>query len=98
MPREPRPGLEAPLHRVDVRTGGIGTAGGSGPSELARAGLLEFPAGVLFELVIASAGAAEIARAGGAAVVPGAGVVEVGAPGGLAACGVAAGHVAGGDL
>jgi hypothetical protein len=65
---------------------------------MAGPGLAEVPAGVLFELVVAAAGAAEVAGAGGAVVFPGAGVVKVGAPGGLAAGGVAAGHVAGGDV
>jgi hypothetical protein len=83
---------------VGVGVGDVGAAGGGGPGEVAGAGLVECPAGVLFELVVPAAGAAEVAVAGGAAVFPGAGVVEVGALGGLAAGGVAAGDVAGGDV
>jgi hypothetical protein len=52
----------------------------------------------LLELVVAAAGAAQVAAAGEAAVLPGPGVVEVGAPGGLPAGGVAAGDIPRGDV
>jgi hypothetical protein len=53
---------------------------------------------VLLEPVISTAGTAEIAGTGAAALVPGTGVVQIGAPGGLAAGGIAAGDVPGGDV
>src|SRR3984957_14157210 len=83
---------------VLVRVGGVGASGGRGPAEDAGAGLGEGPAGVLLEAVVAAADGAEVAGAGQPALVEWDRVVEVGAPGGLAAAGAAAGVVAGGDV
>src|SRR5258708_16870442 len=77
---------------------GVGAAGGGCPAELAWPGLLEFPAGVLFQLVVSAAGAAEVAGTGPATVVVVQGVVQVGTPGWLPADRAAAGHVPGGHL
>jgi len=44
------------LHGVGVRAGGVRAPGRGGPGEVAGAGLLEVPAGVLLELVVAAAG------------------------------------------
>src|ERR1700733_2289334 len=76
---------------VLVRVGGVGASGGRGPAEDAGAGLGEGPAGVLLEAVVAAADGAEVAGAGQPALVEWDRVVEVGAPGGLAAAGAAAG-------
>ena len=53
---------------------------------------------MLFELVVASAPAAEVAAAGPSAVVEGLGVVQVGPPGRLPAGREPTGHVPGGDV
>src|SRR5258707_9794220 len=81
-----------------VGGGGVGAAGGGRPADLAWPGLLEFPAGVLFQLVVSAAGAAEVAGTGPATVVVVQGVVQVGTPGWLPADRAAAGHVPGGHL
>src|SRR6185437_5321249 len=86
------------LVRVGVGGGGVGAAGGGGEVEVAGAGLGEGPAGELLDDVVDAAAGAQIARAGAAALGPGGGVVQVCVPGGLAAAGVAAGLVAGGDV
>src|SRR6185437_576811 len=95
FPRSPRP---RPSARVCVGRGGVGAAGGGGEVEVVGAGLGEGPAGELLDDVVDAAAGAQIARAGPAALVPGGGVVQVRVPGGLAAAGVAAGLVAGGDV
>src|SRR5258708_24023223 len=77
---------------------GVGAAGGGCPAELAWPGLLEFPAGVLFQLVVSAAGAAGVAGTGPATVVVVQGVVQVGTPGWLPADRAAACHAPGGDL
>src|ERR1019366_1406622 len=61
-------------------------------------GLLELPPGMLFELVVAPAPAADVAGAAASAVVEGLGVVQGGSPGRLAAGREPAGRVAGGDV
>src|SRR5262252_4982509 len=78
---------------VGVGAGGVGAPGGGGPGELAGPGLLQLPPGMLLELVVAAAGAAEVAAAGPAVVFVGQGVVQVGTPGRLAAGRVAAGPI-----
>src|SRR5262249_15309055 len=83
---------------VGVGRGGVGAACGCGEFEVAGLGLGERPAGQGLELVVGPAAAAKIAGAGAAALVPGEGVIQVGAPGGLAAAGLAAGLVAGVDV
>src|SRR5260370_42654842 len=79
-----------------VGGGGVGAAGGCCPAELAWPGLLEFPAGGLFQLVVSAAGAAEVAGTGPATVVVVQGVGQVGTPGWLPADRAAAGPVPGG--
>src|SRR5260370_40764910 len=81
-----------------VGGGGVGAAGGCCPAELAWPGLLEFPAGVLFQLVVSAAGAAEVAGTGPATGVVVQGVVQVGTPGWLPADRAAAGPLPGRHL
>src|SRR5271170_7192816 len=83
---------------MSVGAGDVGTAGRRGPREPAGPGLFQLPAGVLLELVVLPAGAAEVAAAGPSVLVVGDGVVQVGAPGGLTAGAEPAGHIPGGDM
>jgi hypothetical protein len=69
----------AALDRIFGGCGGIGSAGGRVPDQHAGFGLFEVPAFGLFAAMVAAAERGQVAFAGGAALVPGAGVVQVAA-------------------
>ncbi len=85
------------LRGVGVRFDLVAAVGWGGPAEDAWMWLFEAPAGQLLDLVVCPAAAAQVAAAGRPAAMPGDGVVDVGAPGGLAAGVEPAGFVPGGD-
>ena len=87
-------GEEADDFGVDL----VGVSGGCGPHEPSGFGWVESPVVVGFVGVVAAVQRPEVARGGGAALLPRGGVVEVAALGGPGAGGEAAGLVAGGDV
>src|ERR1700729_871985 len=85
------------LERVDGGGGGVGASGWGAPSQHAWFWHLEPPALGLFHAVVVTTERREVAGACESTVVPGSGVVQVAAGGGLPAARRGAGGVAGGD-
>src|SRR5258708_12664412 len=85
------------LGSVPVWLGVVRAAGGSDPGEAAGFWLDELPEVMLLEDVMEAAQAAEVARAGLAALIEWDAMIEIAAPDGLAAAGEAPGSVTAGD-